>query len=117
MNALSKPIPQARPAAPPRQIHAGRRQKTQAVEAALVVGLNGLLIGVGLYTLFQLVPHQLAQHRKLQALRSETEAAAARVQQLESSHQESLKARESRRIAEDQGYLVGEKKVRLNWQR
>ena len=87
------------------------------LEASFVLGVNTLLAGVGIYTLLNLVPHQVAQHQKLQALRSETEQTSQRVEQLKNDYKSSFSAREQKRIAEEQGYLTGEKQLKLNWQK
>jgi hypothetical protein len=119
MSALPKSVAQAPPAAPPRQIHSTTnlpQHKEQAIESAFVLGLNSLLIGVGIYTLWHLVPHQLAQYHKLQALQAETVQASTHVKQLKSDYQRSFSVLEQRRIAEEQGYLIGEKKLKVNWQ-
>ncbi|PZD71985.1 hypothetical protein C1752_04382 [Acaryochloris thomasi RCC1774] len=120
MSALPKSIAQAPPAASLRQIHSSKgrpQQKTQALEAVFILGLNSLLAGVGIYTLWNLVPHQLAQHQKLQALQSETAQTTRRVEQLKGDYQRSFSVHEQKRIARDQGYLTGEKKLKVNWQK
>lgn len=120
MSALPKSSAQVPPGAAPRQIHLSKsrpHQKTQALEAVFILGLNSLLAGVGICTLWNLVPHQIAQHQKLQALQSETAQTTSRVEQLKSDYQRSFSVREQKRIAEDQGYLTGEKKLKVNWQK
>ncbi len=120
MSALPKSIPHTHPSAPPRAIHTAKhqpQQTTKALESAVILGLNSLLIGVGIYTLWTLVPHQLAQHRKLQALRAEAAQTTTRVKQLKQDYQRSFSPREQRRISEEQGYLISEKKLKMNWQK
>lgn len=118
MSALPKSAVSVPTSASPRQIHptkSAHQQKTQVLESSFILGVNTLLAGVGIYTLLTLVPHQFAQHHKLQALRSETEQTNHRVEKLKSDYKRSFSAREQTRISEEQGYLTGEKKLKLNW--
>jgi hypothetical protein len=119
MSALPKSVVQAPSSAPPRPIHSTTslpQHKAQAIESAFILGLNSLLIGVGIYTLWHLVPHQLTQYHKLQALRAETVQTSTHVEQLKNDYQRSFSTLEQQRIAEEQGYLIGEKKLKVNWQ-
>ncbi|MGB7413829.1 MAG: hypothetical protein WA902_06445 [Thermosynechococcaceae cyanobacterium] len=118
MSALPKPVQSLSSSASPQQLRPTQTragQRTQAIETIFVVGINSLLIGVGIYTLSNLLPHQLAQHQKLQAIRVETAETNSRVEQLKNDYKNSFSPRERQRIAEEQGYLTGEKSLQLNW--
>jgi cell division protein FtsB len=118
MSALPKSVQPIQSSTSPQQLHPTQNrveQRTQMVETVFIVGINSLLIGVGIYTLSNLLPHQLAQHQKLQAIRAEAAETNLRIEQLKSDYKSSFSARERQRIAEEQGYLTGAKKLKVNW--
>ena len=138
MNALAAPLapprPQPKPVRPrksgsspapipktrrkPRNAHSARkldRHTARGLEDLIGLGVNTLFIGAGIYTLATLIPHQLAQHAKLSALRAEVETTQQRVQRLEQAYVNSQIPENQRRIVEEQGHLISAKKQRIIW--
>jgi len=87
----------------------------RTTETATILGVNVLLIGTCLYTLGNMLPHQLTQEAKLQEIKGEVSRTSARIEQLKQSHERSLIPEESRRISEEQGHLIRKNKRNLVW--
>lgn len=126
MNALARSHPQAQPvtqrpsrATKLRSRHYSSRKRNHnralALEATTVLGFNALLIGVGLYTLTQLVPHQLTQQAKLREMHLEVNRVSDHIHQLEQSYARSLTASGTARVVEEQGHLIHHKKKDIVW--
>lgn len=100
-----------------RQPHARRNATfmTRATEATTILGVNVVLIGTCLYTLGNMLPHQLTQQAKLEEIKGEVHRTTEHVNQLKESHKRSLTPSASRRISEEQGYLIGKNKRNLVW--
>ena len=125
MSALPKTAPPtlavSRSASSPRvrkhydRVRHRNHQSSQAVEAAAVLMFNLTLIGFAVYALSNLVPYQLTQTAKLDALKNEAKQTAANIQQLEQSYERSFDPEEAIRIAEEQGHLIRADKQRIVW--
>ena len=127
MSALPNPQPYPRPvptvqrsrAAKLRKKHHQSRQRNShrvlALEAMTVLGVNALLIGVGIYTLTQLVPYQLMQQAKLREMNTELNRVSNQVQQLQQSYQRSHATQGAKRIAEKQGHLIPTTRKGIVW--
>ncbi|NJK30209.1 MAG: hypothetical protein HC790_08650 [Acaryochloridaceae cyanobacterium CSU_3_4] len=87
----------------------------RATETATVLGVNAMLIGACLYTLGNMLPHQLTQQAKLQEIKGEVNRTAEHVQELKHSYDRSLTPEASRRIAEEQGHLIAKNKRNVVW--
>lgn len=98
--------------------HRSRRNPVfvaRATEAATVLGINVVLIGGCLFTLSSMLPQQLTQQAKLREIRGEVSQTSEHVDQLKQSHDRSLIPEMSRRISEEQGYLIRKNKRNLVW--
>jgi hypothetical protein len=100
-----------------RQRHSRQHAKftARATETATVLGVNVMLIGFCLYTLGNMLPHQLTQQAKLQEIKGEVNRTAENVRQLKHSYDRSLTPEASHRIAEEQGHLIAKNKRNLVW--
>ncbi|NJK42027.1 MAG: hypothetical protein HC934_13170 [Acaryochloridaceae cyanobacterium SU_2_1] len=124
MNALSEPKIETQRPLKQRRKSVSRNRRHQRIsssfagrfaEASLVLGVNLSLIGVCLYTLSQLFPHQLTQQAKLRSLESEVQQKIETIEELQKSYAQSLDPELSRRIAEEQSHLIPQTKRNLVW--
>ncbi|KAI9135350.1 hypothetical protein ON05_020355 [Acaryochloris sp. CCMEE 5410] len=100
-----------------RKRHPRRRPKfvARTTETATVLGINVLLIGSCLYTLGNMLPHQLTQEAKLQEIKGEVSRTSAHIEALKHSHEQSMVPEVSRRMSEEQGHLIRKNKRNLVW--
>lgn len=121
MSALPRPKSASRP---PRPLRRKARKRpahpkpiflARAIETTAVLGINITLIGTCLYTVGNMLPHQLTQEAKLQEMKGEIDRTANHIEQLKQSHQQSLTPKVSRQIAEEQGHLIRKNKRNLVW--
>lgn len=122
MSAL--PQPKSAPRSPrkshqrkARKLHPRNQPKfvVRATETATVLGVNLALIGTCLYTLGNMLPHQLTQEAKLQEIKGEVNRTTHQIEQLKEAHERSLIPEVSRRISEDQGHLIRSNKRNIVW--
>ncbi|WP_235107147.1 MULTISPECIES: hypothetical protein [Acaryochloris] len=122
MSALSQPKPDPRPTRKMKQRSARKRHPRKSskfaartTETATILGVNVLLIGTCLYTLSNMLPHQLTQEAKLQEIKGEVSRTSAQVEALKHSHEQSLVPEVSRRMSEEHGHLIRKNKRNLVW--
>lgn len=122
MSALSQPksAPHHRRSTAQRTVRKHRPRKNprflaRTTETATVLGVNVILIGTCLYTLSNMLPHQLTQQAKLQEIKGEVSRTTEHIEQLKQAHKRSLTPEVSRRISEEQGHLIRKNKRNLVW--
>lgn len=122
MSALTQPKSAPRPRSKSHRRKARKLQSrsqplfvARATETATVLGVNLALIGTCLYTLGNLLPHQLTQEAKLQEIKGEVSRTTNHIEQLKQDHQRSLIPEVSRRMSEEQGHLIRTNKRNLVW--
>ena len=126
MNALANPHPRPHPVPQPparaaklRQRHHKSRKRNHnralALEATTILGFNAVLIGVGLYTLTQLVPYHLTQQAKLREMNTEVNRVSDHILQLQQSYDRGLTQPGTARIVEEQSHLIHNHKKDIVW--
>ncbi len=110
-NAPTAPIRTRRPSERVQRTH--NHQAAQVVESLTMIVINSCLLGMTVYAIVHLIPHQLSQSAKLRDIKIEREKTAQHVAELKQEYQRSLQPEEAIRIAEEQGHLISQKKQRI----
>jgi outer membrane murein-binding lipoprotein Lpp len=123
MNALKHSSLPPHPGKPPRRaIRANRQKRWQthqltAAEVGVKLTVNTVLAIVAGVTLVRLVPHNLSQQSKLDALKVEVATLETRVNQLEADFTRQFDPQQAKSIMQEQSVRVDPQQRRIVWQR
>jgi hypothetical protein len=92
-----------------------RTYRNQVLEVATQLGVNLLLGGFAAVSLIHLIPYQLKQQAKLQALETEAKDAQSRVDHLQAQYQNSLNPQTVSQIVEQQNNLIRTNQRKVVW--
>lgn len=120
---MSRPArqPQRRKSRRARTTPQQRKQQQQThhrllvMEAGLKIGMNVVISGVALVTLFNIVPHRVAQQQKMQELRTEVQVTEKRVNQLKADFNRAFDPGQERQIAQEQTHFVDPNRTPIVW--
>ncbi len=104
MNALRLPQPpdpsRSRRAKSNRTAHP--RQRVLAAEAAIKIGVNGVISSAAIAALVQLLPYSLSQQTKLKEIHTEVDAASVRVDRLKAEFSRYFDPHQTKTIVQEQ---------------
>ncbi len=108
MNALQSPTTPLQPVRTPRSNpRLGQQKKRQhnraiAIETSIKLGVNLALSGVAIAALVQLLPYSMAQHAKLQEIKSEVKTTEGRVGRVKAEFNRYFDPRQAKVIMQEQ---------------
>jgi cell division protein FtsB len=111
----AKPVRRAKSTPKQRHQHQQEQHRLVAIEASLKIGINVLIAGVALTTLFNVVPHRVAQQQKLQELQAEVKVTEKRVNQLKTNFNRVFDKGQERQIAQEQTYFTDPNRTPIVW--
>lgn len=111
----AKPIRRAKLTPKQRQQHQQARHRSMAIEVSLKIGVNVLISGVALTTLFNMISHRIAQQQKLQELQAEVQVTEQRVNQLKTDFNQAFDPGQERQIVQEQTHFVDPNRTPIVW--
>ncbi|MBE9032982.1 hypothetical protein IQ266_24910 [filamentous cyanobacterium LEGE 11480] len=110
-----KPVRRAKTTPQQRQRQQQERHRIFAIEASLKIGVNAVIAGVALMTLFKVIPHRVSQQQKLQELQTEVKVTEKRVNHLKTDFNRAFDSGQERQIAQEQTHFVDPNRTPIVW--